>query len=457
MIEHPYLPITFRCVGCGREVRLPGESTGKQIVCPGCGLRTTAPRISHAARSALKWSPGAQTTAIPSATSAAPSAPHPKPGLPPADFHRSLRPPFITFALSGGVLLAITFLVSAVIPRRAQKSPSAVPSASRPDDRGADTSPVPADLPFSSPPNGAEQSIRVVKLEGRSEEELRKVLQPLASDLTAINAAAADDPAAERQAALVSLRMYRLLCGLTDDDLVLDDRLNDEGDAAAKVCRRLGYLTHEPTNPGLPDAEFAQARRGAGSGNLASGMRDLVAAVDGWMDDSDADNVAALGHRRWCLNPPLRRVGFGRSDRYFAMSAHDSSGSGQLQQPAICFPPPGCVPIDMFRPHYAWSVTLDPRAFQKPNAGLVKLQIRKLGDSPGPAAAIDLDFLHIDTHGYGIANCIIFRPTLPSTAVGSGYEVSLEGIRDHDGRNVRIMFTTQFIDPMTMLGPDARH
>jgi hypothetical protein len=261
-----------------------------------------------------------------------------------------------------------------------------------------------------------------------------------------MNAAAADDHTAELRAALVRLRMYRLLCGLAEDELVLDDRLNEEAGAAAKVCHRLGYLSHDPPNPGLPDAEFAQARRGAGSGNLAFGMRNLVAAVDGWMDDSDADNVAALGHRRWCLNPPLRRVGFGRSDRYSAMWAHDSSGSGRIPQPAICFPPPGCVPIDMFRPHYAWSVTVDPRAFQTPKAGHVRIVIRKPEDSTGRSTATGVDFLHVDTGGYGIANCIIFRPTLPSTAVGVGYEVTVEGLCDHDGQNVSIRFVTRFVD-----------
>lgn len=444
--------VEFSCTACGRKASLPSKAAGNLIVCPGCGLRCRVPKSTHAPRASLTKLGGAGICGIPSTR--------------PAESSSSLRLnrqdprvpfPVLILAVAGGGLLTVATIGSAVILRRAHAPPATLQTTTSPDESGAGALPVPADSPPTLTPPATERSVRVVKLEGRSEVELREALRPLASELTAMNAAAAADHTAEQKAALIRLRMYRLLCGLPEDELVLDDRLNEEAGAAAKVCHRLGYLSHEPPNPGLPDAEFAQARRGAGSGNLAFGMRDLVAAVDGWMDDSDADNVAALGHRRWCLNPPLRRLGFGRSDRYFAMWAHDSSGSGRIPQPAICFPPPGCVPIDMFRPHYAWSVTLDPRAFQKPTAGLAKITIRKQGASSGSATATDLDFLHIDTGGYGIANCIIFRPVLPSAAVGSGYEISLEGIRDHDGRSVRIMFATKFVDLMPVLGPIDRH
>lgn len=446
MSQRPPRTTEFSCAGCGRNTRLPGAAAGKLIICPGCGLRFRLLEPLPATLTPQRAAANASPTTRPTASSRSLSS---------ARLGRSFFFPALTLVVSGGALLAITASLSAVILRRAPVPSPPVPSTARPDAPAAPALEVPTTSVPSSPPTAADQAVRVVTLEGRSEAELREVMEPLRVELAAMNSAAADDPAAERKAALVRLRMYRLLCGLSEAELVLEDRLNAEAGAAAKICCRLGYLSHNPPNPGLPSAEFAQAHRGAQSGNLASGMRDLVAAVDGWMDDSDADNLAALGHRRWCLNPPLRRVGFGRSDRYFAMSAHDSSGSGRLPQPAICFPPGGCVPIDMFRPHYAWSVTLDPRAFQSPTAEHVRIRLRKPADSTGLAAAVQLDFLHIDSGGYGIANCIIFRPTLPSTAVGSGYEVTLEGLRDHDGRPTSISFVTQFVDPMTMSHSEA--
>ena len=441
MSQPPPLPAEFSCAGCGQKAGLPGRAAGKLIVCPGCGLRFRVPESTRVTRASptkrfvagIRGSPSTRVSASSSSLS-----------LTRQDRHAPF--PVLVVAVAGGALLTITAIGSAVILRQSQVSPAPVPSTARPHDSGVDTVPIPTSSPRSSPPAAAGRSVRVVELEGRPEAELREVLRPLASELPAMNAAAADDHTAERRAALVRLRMYRLLCGLAEDDLVVDDRMNEEAGAAAKVCHRLGYLSHEPPNPGLPNAEFEQARRGAGSGNLAFGMRDLVAAVDGWMDDSDPDNVAALGHRRWCLNPPLRRVGFGRSDRYFAMWAHDSSGSGQLRQPAICFPPPGCVPIDMFRPHYAWSVTLDPRHFKKPRPEEVTVVVHKLQKEVVLEPPLNLELMVVETGGYGIDNCIIFRPEGVSIAVGGRYRTEIAGLTDHDGKEVIVVYETSFVE-----------
>lgn len=446
--------LTFRCSGCGRTVRLPESAANKLLVCPGCGLRSSAPAVSRAAGPVLKAPIGNRAVAVPAEATALPTVPVTTATPPLANNPRTLlASPFIMLVAAAGVLLAVSMLVAVAVPMRPRQNLPTATSLPGPHAPAIDPVALPPDVPTPASSRTADRPVQLVELAGRSEADLRDALRPLAAELKTLVSASADDPAAERRAALVRLRMYRLLCGLVADDLVLEERLNEEATAAAEVCRLLGHLTHEPTNPGLPADVFVKGRRGAESGNLAFGMRDLVAAVDGWMDDSDADNVAALGHRRWCLNPPLRRLGFGRADRYFAMWAHDSSGSGRIPRPAICFPPPGCVPIDMFRPHYAWSVSLDPRAFQKPTAGGIRVTIRRSEESTGVAAPADLDFLHIDTRGYGIANCIIFRPARLSTAVGSGYEVALEGLHDHDGRQVRVRFVTQFVDQMTM--PDA--
>jgi len=442
--------LTFCCSGCGRTIRLPESAANKLLVCPGCGLRASVPPLSAATIPALKGSTGTRAVGGAAAASVLPIAPVTSGTPPKADIPPGLASPFMTLVAASGVLLAATLLVSVAALRQPRQNPLTETATPGPSGPAVDTVALTPDVPTPSSSRTTDHQIQMVELEGCSEAKLRDALQPLAAELKTLVAATADDPAAERRAALVRLRMYRLLCGLVEDDLVLDERLNEEAAAAAEVCRRLGHLTHEPPNPGLPADLFAKACRGAERGNLAFGMRDLVAAVDGWMDDSDADNVAALGHRRWCLNPRLRHVGFGRSARYFAMWAHDSSGSGRIPQSAICFPPPGCVPIDMFRPHYAWSVSLDPRVFQKPTPGLIRVTIKRPEESAGSAATAELDFLHIDTRGYGLANCIIFRPSHASTAVGSVYEVTLEGLRDHDGRQVRVGFVTQFVDQMSI-------
>jgi hypothetical protein len=445
--------LVFRCPACRQESRLPGSAVGKPIACPGCGLRTRIPAAPQPAGSTSKRQAADQRAAL--------MAPEPRA----LDFAATsqaasvinrakhlLKSWPIALTISCGVLSLLAVLAFTFQPKPLGDGPIPV-AGEPPTDNGA---PVPGpDVTESAdppPPSSTVPKPHLMQLAGRSEEDLREALSPLAAEVVRLLATASDSPTGERQAALIRLAVYRRLCGVSDSALSLDPQYNIEAAAAAEACRRLGHLSHEPTNAGMPAAEFEQALRGARSSNLASGMADLVAAVDAWMDDSDADNLARLGHRRWCLNPPLQRVGFGRAERFFAMWAHDSSGPTRLEKPAICFPPPGCVPIDMFRPHYAWSVTLDPRAFQAPKPGLVRIAIRKLVDSTGPPLATDLDFLHVDTSGCGIANCVIFRPTLASVAVGGGYEVTLEGLRDHDGRHVHIRFVTRFVDPLTVPG-----
>lgn len=432
--------LEYRCAGCGKVTRLPSSAAGKPIACSGCGLRSRVTGPS-----------GVPTAAATPRASA--GTPYRAYGAGPSGPAVALRVVLVAAPCIAGVLLAAGALVHFLGARSGQQGSPTGPAAPQP----AATHDRPGAAPDSPPAVNAmvtDPALRIVELRGRMEAEIVPALRPLANQLDRLVAAAEDDPAAERQAALVRLRMYRRVCGVAADDLVLDDGLNEEAVAAAEVCRRLGYLSHEPPNPGLSAEDFAKARRGAQSGNLAFGLRDLPAAVDGWMDDSDADNVATLGHRRWCLNPPLRRIGFGRVDRYSAMWAHDSSGSSELREPAICFPPPGCVPIDLFRPHYAWSVTLDPNAFKTPDAGLVRVRIQRVAPT-GMAIDCDTELVSVDTDGYGVGNCIIFRPTLPTTAVGTKYEATIDGIVDRQGRSVRIRYETRFIDSIAAPAPSV--
>lgn len=343
----------------------------------------------------------------------------------------------ILAAFVAGITLLVAMTLVAIItasgtrrstdpfaPRIAEFSPAPTPSATR---RGSDA-----------------REVRDITIDGPNADELLASLRPLHEELAAIGTRT--DAAAERKAALLRLRLFRRLCRVADRDVVLDTSLDDEALAAADVCRRLSLLTHEPSNPGLPIADFEKAYRGARSGNLASGIESLVRAVEGWMDDSDAANVATLGHRRWCLNPALRRVGFGRVDSWCAMWAHDCSGSGFAGGPAICFPPAGAVPIDMFRPHYAWSVTLDPGTFRRPRPEKAAVSLYERRSDASTDALLNLELLFVETSGYGIDNCIIFRPQGLSTAVGRRYRVLIEGIEDRTGAPVRIEYTTEFVN-----------
>lgn len=436
--------IRFRCLGCGRTVALPRSAAGKRIRCAGCGLRSTTPKFDLASSCSLpRLKPQQAESGGSMKNEAGPLAERN------SHQHRFLKigqhTPFLAVAAA---LLAAVFLTASFLP----SSTLVQPGEPMPPTTDAESA-QPVGLSATNvrlKPGASGEAVtaaRTVDLSGRSEQATRLALLPLADRMRTLVEQPSMPPTFLVEAALLRLRMYRRLCGLPEEDLVIDEQLNREAVAAADVCRRLGYLTHTPPNPNVPAAAYELALRGAGSGNLASGMRDLVAAIDAWMDDSDADNIATLGHRRWCLNPPLKRLGFGQAGRYFVMWAHDESGQRRFEQPAICFPPAGHVPIDMFRPNHAWSVTLNTRHFAKPNINEVGIDIRDGGisdrENSGP---MTMNFLTAETSGYGVPNCIIFRPNDLLTTVGKNYRITITGLRDHDGQPICLRFSTTFME-----------
>jgi hypothetical protein len=422
--------MSWQCRACGKTIRTALRNAGKQLGCPQCGVRQIVPGRTGAAGSTPPSlsadSRGGQSALL---------AGHVRVTAGRGFFGETAWPGLLAAAVAFCGLVGVSFLLSR--PGLDRHPAPASASVDQPAVRPPPTGPT---VPFSS---AGSRAARVVELvPPRDLEALRRGLASLAAEQTG-KPGAADR---EIMTALVRLKMYRFLCGLPESDIVIDERLNTEALAAADICRRLGQLTHHPTNPGLSAEDYEAARRGAQSGNLAMGMTTLSAAVDAWMDDSDPPNIRAVGHRRWCLNPPLRKVGFGRVDRWSAMWAHDMSGPSRLPRSAVCYPPPGPVPIDLFRPHYAWSVSLDPRRFVKPRLETIRVAVCSRARAAEAGELLPLDPLVVDTSGFGIDNCIIFKPVGLSTAAGAGYVVVIEGLEDHDGHAITLRYITEFVE-----------
>ena len=107
------------------------------------------------------------------------------------------------------------------------------------------------------------------------------------------------------------LNAYRYLCGVSYD-VEADARMNGQAVEAAKACDAKGSLSHDL-------GHFTEIC------NLAGGP-DVVGSVEGYMNDGGANNREARGHRRWCLNPPMGRAGFGGGTKFAAMACMDTSG-----------------------------------------------------------------------------------------------------------------------------------
>jgi hypothetical protein len=278
---------------------------------------------------------------------------------------------------------------------------------------------------------------RTAPRQSRSLDETRKTLASIL---------AKDDKADEKTHALRKLKAYRYLAEVPYEDMTLDEDYDAMCLAGVKLCDKLGRVEHTPKNPGLPEDEYKLAYQGTSRSNLAWGRNSLTAAVDGWMFDSDPGNIDRVGHRRWCLHPAMKKTGFARVGRCSAMYVVDRSREPLPDFDFICFPARGYMPVDFFSSRHAWSVTLNPKKYKTPARDLTPVVYEVDWESGQKGAQLKLDYRGVDKAGFGIPNCIIFRPEGASIAPGRRYIVELpEIVPSAGGEPVTLKYEVEFV------------
>jgi hypothetical protein len=256
---------------------------------------------------------------------------------------------------------------------------------------------------------------------------------------------------ARREAALRLLMAYRFLCDVPYEGMALDWTYIAHCEAASQLLTDLNQMTHNPKNPGWPEAEYQSAKTGAGRSNLFSSSG-LVDAVKSFMDDSSEGNIDRLGHRRWCLNPAMLKTGFGGSGKYAAMWSMDAGREDVPDFDFVAFPPRGLVPAESFKEHYAWSVSLNPKKYSKPAEKDVKVAVFPARFDPAQGAlekapqALVLGHFNVNLGSFGIPNCIIFRPGNVKTNPGAAYWVQITGLEHADGKEATIEYLVVFMN-----------
>ena len=248
-------------------------------------------------------------------------------------------------------------------------------------------------------------------------------------------AAAPAGLAALRDEALRRLRAYRYVCEVPWEDLVAGEAESLSAQYASLVCAKLGTIAHEPSNPGLPEALFRICARAASECNQTSGVGMTGrAAVDAFMDDSDAANVGRLGHRRSLLALELQTTGFGFSDgeaqRFVAMSKYGAGRARSPDLPFVVFPGRGWTPTDMCSSHHAWSVGIEPvTALQLDVAGAT-IRVRRLSDDFVPAdEELPIERFPFDKDSRkGGRPALIFRPVGVEVVEGAAYLAELSAV-----------------------------
>lgn len=257
------------------------------------------------------------------------------------------------------------------------------------------------------------------------------------------------------RATLNRLNALRRLAGVPAVEL--DQALCESAQYGA-VLLAVSDFSHTPAKPAdMDDAFYQTAKAATSSSNIYSGGP-LPSRPDGYMDDSDGGNVDRLGHRRWQLNPTMGKIGFGTASRTGGSSGpstekvFDRSGAG-CDYDFIGWPASGNFPSNLFGGNVAWSVTLNPAQYQTPSQSQIKVTLTRKSDGKvwsfsgsSYTAASSGAYFHVDTAGYGVSNCIIFRPDGVKTYEGV-YSVRIDGLKTKAGQDVtNFEYEVEFFD-----------
>lgn len=225
----------------------------------------------------------------------------------------------------------------------------------------------------------------------------------------------------EQQKTINELNIYRYLSGVPDE-VTADPKMVEQATDAAKACEKNGVLSHSLGH----STDLC---------NLASGGS-MLSSVKQYIDDSGDNNREKRGHRKWCLNPPMGKTGFGSAGRYSAMVAMDSSGRGKTKD-SWAYPGKGFFPKEYLHGN-AWSLYLTEEAPPKDD---IKVEVYKLTRRPEkpfssseeiPGTALPV------AYGAVYGNAINFEPQ-PEPITGRGiYWVRITGGRLREGYVVEL-------------------
>ena len=263
--------------------------------------------------------------------------------------------------------------------------------------------------------------------------------------------------------ALGWINYYRTAAGL--GKVSFTDELNLSA-AWGALCLAMGeQFTHYPEQPAdMSDEDYRKGYAATSSSNISWSMgypesEVLRVAVAGQIGDADSGNIRVVGHRRWLLDPRILTMGVGTadSDGYYTdvrVIGNGVSTQNVTDYDVISWPASGDNISETFPYNTPWSITLNPSRFTTPSLSKVKVTLTRNSDgkkwnfSNGTDTSTvgeEYDYFTVETGGYGVANCIIFRPACSGFSAYEGeYTVDVTGIFDSAGKETSLHYSVRF-------------
>ncbi len=214
-------------------------------------------------------------------------------------------------------------------------------------------------------------------------------------------------------------------------------------------------LSHNPSKPDGMSAEFFdKGYTGASRSNLAYGYGNIAnSIINGYMDDSDSSNIDRAGHRRWILNPYMKYTGFGVAAGYSALYAFDRSRSENCNYDFVCWPAQ-TMPVELYMGN-AFSVSFSPSTYDPLDYDKVSVTMknRKTGAEytlNSSTANSNGQYFNVNNDGYGVPQCVIFRPSYTAFLSGDIIDISITGLTNYDEPK-SLSYTVEFFSAEDLL------
>jgi hypothetical protein len=240
------------------------------------------------------------------------------------------------------------------------------------------------------------------------------------------------------QAGVDAINVVRYIAGIPYD-VELDAEYTTLNQHGAVLLTAVDELTHYPTKPANMDQAFFDKGYKATSSSNISTVNDPFTTVFRYMDDSAPTNVDRVGHRRWIVYPPMKKTGFGvGASRYGLMYAFDKT-RGAVDFDYIAWPSPGVFPLKLINNNLAWSISVNVQKYGSPDISKIEVTLKHLNsatvwtfsNSTSISTANQSTYFNVDKGGYGVSNCIIFRPALDNSfkyEEGDVFQVTISGL-----------------------------
>lgn len=259
------------------------------------------------------------------------------------------------------------------------------------------------------------------------------------------------------QDGLNATNFVRFLAGLPDD-VELDWSLELQQQTGALVNAVNDTITHTPEQPkSMSDAMYKLGYAATSSSNLFMGSPTFYDNVLGYMSDSDSSNIDRVGHRRWILNPEMKKSMFGmvtgKGSRHSAMYVfNDDRPQDEVSYDYISWPSAGFFPSEVFYPSDAWSVSLNPAHYDSRRTEDITVTLIRTRDSKKwEFTRADDDrsgkYFNVELSGFGIPFTVIFRPDkLGEFQENDTFDVQINGLYTSNGSQASLQYTTTFFD-----------